>query len=417
MVTTVASPTKSALMVALQFPPYGASTGRLRTLSFVRHLPTHGWKPIVIAARPSAYPDIDERTMRDIPAGSEVLRAWGFDAARTFSIRGIYPRLLATPDRWNSWALGAVLAGLKAVRSSRPRVLWATFPVPSALIAALALRRLTGLPLVADLRDPLVYETWPVNEWDRRVYQWIERRIVHAAKAVVVTTPGAHAMYRARYPALPPDRFHVIANGTEDDAITYAPRQSERSGPVVLVHSGLMESPDRDPRAFFQALRLLRDEGSLPQRGLQVRLRASGSEARYVEAARAAGVDAIVELAPRVSRDEAVQEMLDASGLLIFQGHECNRQIPAKAYEYLASGRPMLGLTHAAGDTYSLMHGQWGVPYMADMNVPSEIASMLKRFFKDAEQNSAYVPPEDLRAEFARSKRAVELARLFDQVL
>src|SRR5882672_5246391 len=206
----------AVLMLALQFPPFSQSTGRLRTLSFVRHLPWHGWKPVVITARISAYPEVDERTLADVPGDTTVVRAWGFDIARTLSIRGAYPRWFATPDRWNSWALGAIAAGLSAVRTFRPRVLWATFPVPSALLGALALQRLTRLPLVVDLRDPLVYESWPINEFDRRVYQCIERRIVHTARAVVVTTPGASSMYRSRYPDLPADRFPVIANGIED---------------------------------------------------------------------------------------------------------------------------------------------------------------------------------------------------------
>ncbi len=56
------------------------------------------------------------------------------------------------------------------------------------------------------------------------------------------------------------------------------------------------------------------------------------------------GLDGIIELVPRMSRRESLQEMASASALLLLQpGHPLS--IPAKAYEYLALGRPVLALT------------------------------------------------------------------------
>ncbi|HTE39264.1 MAG TPA: hypothetical protein VK629_00455, partial [Steroidobacteraceae bacterium] len=171
-------PSRRVLMLAFQFPPYDQSTGAQRVLSFIRHLPTKGWSPIVLTARESAYPQIDRSTLATIPEGTLVLRAFGFDVARTLSIRGIYPRALATPDRWNSWIVGSVFAGMRAIRNYRPAALWATFPTPSSLAAALCLQKLSGLPLIADLRDPMIYEGWPETKWERKVYGLIERRMV-----------------------------------------------------------------------------------------------------------------------------------------------------------------------------------------------------------------------------------------------
>lgn len=417
MAREAASSPKSVLMLAFHFPPHGQSTGRLRTLSFVRHLPAEGWRPIVVTARAGIYSQVDTRTLKEIPPATRVIRAWGFDIARAVAIRGIYPRWLATPDRWSPWSLGALVSALLAVRAARPRILWATFPIPSALLAAYALHRLTRLPFVADLRDPLVYESWPESPWDRRVYQWLERRVVHAARAVVLTTPRACAMYRERYPAVA-DRFKVIANGVDDDAApgTPAPPAVDAAQPITLIHSGLMESPDRDPTAFFGALRLLRDRALLPSRGLRVVLRASGREGQYRAAAAANGVDDLVEFAPAIPRDEAVRELSIATGLLLFQGPQCNRQIPAKAYEYLASGRPIIALAHPDGDTHALVKGEWRVPYVADMNTPEQIALVLAGFIADQETGSVFVPPAELRAPYSRRARATDLARLLDSL-
>ncbi len=403
-------------MLAFQFPPYSQSTGSQRTLAFIRHLPQFGWKPIVITARESAYPHIDNATLQDIPPGTEVLRAWGFDVARKLAVRGIYPRALATPDRWNSWIIGGVIAGLKAVREHRPAALWATFPTPSALATALILRRMTGLPLVGDLRDPMIYETWPDNAWERRVYGFLERRLVRAASAIVVTTPGACRLYRERYPASA-EKFHVIPNGMEADHSPSSPAtEPSRSENITLLHSGLMEIPDRDPSAFFEAIGLLAAAAPQSAKSLRVILRASGKEALYGEMVKRQGLDDIVNILGRVPRAAAMEEMLSADGLLLFQGKHCNRQIPAKAYEYLFTGKPIVGLMDSGGDTHALVRGDWGVPYCADMDNAPAIARTLEKFIDDVRHDRLYVPPTSLRERHTRRAQTVKFAALLDEI-
>ena len=46
---------------------------------------------------------------------------------------------------------------------------------------------------------------------------------------------------------------------------------------IVLVHSGLMEVPDRDPTAFFEAIAQMRAQGDIADQILRVvTLRATG---------------------------------------------------------------------------------------------------------------------------------------------
>jgi hypothetical protein len=161
---------------------------------------------------------------------------------------------------------------------------------------------------------------------------------------------------------------------------------------------------------------MMRERGALPARGLNVVLRGSGFEKQYATAAAAKGVGDIVQLAPHVARKDALREVASASGLLLFQGPECNRQIPAKAYEYLASGKPIIGLMHPDGDTHALVHRAWGVPYAADMNVAERIVEALGRFLADFESGQTFVPPAGLHAQYMRRARATELGRLLDAI-
>jgi hypothetical protein len=406
------------LMLAFHFPPFAQSTGAQRVLSFARQLPRHGWMPVVLTASEDAYPTTDRGSLAEIPADLEVVRGWVVDVGRRLAVRGRYPDWLATPDRWATWVLGACRAGLVVIKKQAPAVLWATFPIPSALLAAVLLHRLTGVRLVADLRDPIVYEDWPAAPRLRRVYGWIERLVVRNASAVVVTTPGARKLYTERYPGLPASRFRVIPNGIDDTAAIAASQvqMPVTDRPLTLVHSGLMELPDRDPAGFFSALRNMLALGEIDPAWFRVVLRASGQEAEFRRQIGDLGISAIVTLAPRLPREEAVRELLTATGLLLFQGRPCNRQIPAKVYEYLASRRPILGLCDPAGDTHGLLQSHWGVPYLADLANHAQIEVMLRRFISDVRLKTAFVPSEELLGQHSRAAATRQLADLLDEV-
>ena len=48
-----------------------------------------------------------------------------------------------------------------------------------------------------------------------------------------------------------------------------------------MVHSGLMEIPDRDPTAFFEAIAQMRKQGDIANDALHVTLRATGRDDDY----------------------------------------------------------------------------------------------------------------------------------------
>ena len=409
--------TRNALMLAFHFPPFAQSSGSIRTLSFVRHLPDHDWQPLVLTARPYAYPEVDCRSVSLIPQGTRIIRAIGLDIARHLAIAGRYPTWLATPDRWNTWAVAALIAGLVCIRRYEPAVLWATFPIASAVVVAMALHRFTKVPLIVDLRDPMVYEGWPEDRWMRTTYSRIEKPMAHKAAAIVMTTPSARHLYVERYPDVPASRFRVIANGV-DDAMTHETpnRQHLWKEPIILVHSGLMEVPDRDPTAFFEAIAHMRMQGDLADETLRVVLRATGRDEEYRRQIAALGIGRIVFVEGRISHIEAIDEMRRADGLLLFQGAQCNRQIPAKAYEYLASRRPIIGLIDSLGDTHKLIANQWKVPYVAAMDSTPAIADVLRKFIMDFRRQGVFAPDASLVKLHSRALRAGELAALFDEV-
>jgi len=419
--------TKRVLLIAFHFPPLNVSSGLQRPLSLARYLPRHDWEPVVLTASTRAYEAIDPSSVAALPAGLEVVRAPALDAARHLAVRGWYPGRLGIPDRWGTWFLGAVPAGLALIRRFRPDVIWSTYPLATAHRIGLALHRATGLPWVADFRDPMVEqidgEWFPADARLRSARLKIERSVARRATVATFCTDTARRIYLERHAGSLPagaggQATEVIANGFDPepfDALASAPAPVAGSRPLTLVHSGtLYPGPDRDPGAFLAALCELRQRGVLPA-GLRVVLRATGFDATYRPLISQLGLDDVVELAPAISYRAALREILDADGLLLFQGHTSNPAVPGKVYEYLRARRPILALVDAGGETAALLRGA-GVGTLLPIDDAPRIATGLESFFRDLVAGTGAVLPPGGADTYSRIRRVAEFATLFTQI-
>jgi hypothetical protein len=409
---------RTILMVAFHFPPFRGSSGIQRTLRFAQYLPAHGWRPIVLTASPRAYPRVGGDRSTDLPPGAAVVRAFSLDAARHLAVGGRYPKWLAMPDRFSSWWLGAVPAGLRSIRRQRPDVLWSTYPIATAHLIGLTLHAMTGIPWIADFRDAMTEDDYPPDPTTRSLCRKIEALAVKRCSRAVFTAPGTRRMYAERYPGIPESRWLVIENGFDEEAFVAAAariRADGRGGRRLLVHSGVLYPAERDPLPFFAALAGLRDRGAVSASALGVVLRASGDEPLYQRRIDELGLGGIVKLEAATSYLETLAEMMTADGLLIFQGSICNHQIPAKLYEYVRAGRPMLALTDPAGDTAGLLRAM-GVDTIVRMDSAEEIAKGLADFLGRIERGEAHKTGGAGIESMSREARCRELAALLATV-
>ena len=406
------------LVVAFHFPPLAGSSGIQRTLRFVQHLPALGWQPMVLTASPRAYertsPDLD----REIPDGTIVRRAFALDTARHLSLGGRYVGAMARPDRWVSWRFDAVRVGRQMIREFAPDAIWSTYPIATAHLIGAALSRQTGLPWIADFRDPMAQEGYPADPLTWQQFHDIEEHALLHAAASTFTTPGAARVYRERYPAAAA-RVRVIENGYDEESfasVDGAPTSREPLNPrsVTLLHSGIVYPQERDPTQLIIALRQLADAGVITPGRLKIRFRAAVQEALLNNLAREHGVGDYLEVLPPIGYREALLEMLRADALLVMQAGDCNEQIPAKLYEYLRAGRPILCLSDPAGDTMNLVRAA-GLNTVARIDDAGDIVALLTRFLSDMDPSAA-LPDAGFVAAASRAGRARELATLLDEV-
>ena len=408
---------KRVLMVAFHFPPQAGSSGILRTLNFVKNLPGQNWYPTVLTAQPQAYVEQRNDLVNSIPPAVRVERAFALDAAKHLSIKGKYPGMLALPDRWVSWWLFAVIKGLREIRKNRPALIWSTYPISTAHLIGASLARLSGIPWVADFRDPMISENYPSNGLQRKLWKWLESYVLHHATACVFTTERAATTYLKRYP-LAEGRCHVIENGYDEDAFHCV--EPDRFGApahkLLILHSGLIYPKDRNPSTFFSAINNLLQKKILVRENLCIRFRAPHHDAEVLAYAKEYGLQDIVEVAPPVPYQKAIAEMIGADLLVVFQGSYFNAQIPAKIYEYLRAGRPVFAVVDPGGDTAAVLR-QFPAVFVADMASEIDISINLEDALagmRGDDQAIALQKNINLVRRYARKEQTTRLATYFN---
>lgn len=406
-------------MVAFHFPPLAGSSGIQRTLRFAQHLPKFGWEPIVLTAHPMAY----ERTSTDldaeVPSNVVVRRALALDTARHLAIRGRYVASMARPDRWVSWKFAGVWEGMRMLRQFQPQAIWSTYPIATAHVIAAELHRRSGLPWIADFRDPMAQDGYPSDPVTWRHYRHIEQSTLEQADCAMFTTPGAARVYQARYPASA-ERVSVLENGYDEDSFIEAERSGDSNGAlnpgcVTLLHSGIVYPSERDPTQLFAALAQLASNGSIHPGQVKIRFRAAVHEALLQRMATERGVEAFVEILPAIPYAEALREMLRADALLVLQAANCNEQIPAKIYEYLRARRPIVCLTDPAGDTAMVLR-RAGVTAIGRLDSAEDIAHLLSVSLASVRSCNASLPDLSHVTNASREGRAQSLAERLDKL-
>jgi len=408
---------KKVLLVAYHFPPQMGSSGLLRSLKYCRYLPQHGWQPTILTAHPRAYERLDSSQLDEIPATVKVIRAFALDTQKHLSLRGRYLRSTALPDRWVTWSLGATVAGIAQIRTDNPDVIFTTFPIATAVLIGYLLHRMTGVSWVADFRDSMTEDGYPTEPHMWKAFRWLEKKAVRHASRLIFTARSTREMYLQRYPELPPERCLVISNGyDEEDFSKLAARDGRQGTRLRICHSGVIYPEERDPGPFFQALSRLKNDKLIDSGGLSIDLRACGHEATFREIVTRLKIEDLVHFLPPLPYHGALQDCNSADVLLLMQAACCDHQIPAKAYEYLRLGKPILALTSRTGDTAALLQECGGATIM-DIADQDAIYRALPEFLRAVRAREHQLPDRDVVSRYSRQNQAGQLALCLSELM
>jgi glycosyltransferase involved in cell wall biosynthesis len=417
-------------MLAYYYPPVGGG-GVQRTRKFVQYLPRHGYEPVIVTG-PDTRAKLewapDDASLR--PDGAQVLRVPGPEPAlsRAESRAERWLRIQEKRVRW--WIDGAVETGREAAREAD--LIYASMSPFGSGQAAARLAQETGTPWVADLRDPWALDEWLVytTRLHRRAEMRLMRRTLASAAAIVMNTPEATAALLRHFPELGDRPVVTITNGF-DSADFAGPAPERTDGAFRIVHAGWVHTESgRRHRRLRHVRRAL--GGTVP--GLDIltrsdvylleaveRLLAGRPDLRGRLEVHLAGIaggtggDGVVHRHGYLPHGETIALMRSAD-LLFLPMHDLPpgtraRIVPGKAYEYLATGRPILAAV-PDGDARDLLARAGGVTLCR----PADVAAMARAIAARIDDGGGARDPGPLRR-FERSALTAELAGVFDRVL
>lgn len=408
------------MLVAHYFPPDGGA-GSQRPASFAQHLPQLGVDLTVVcranAGSAGGRMDPKDATLLARTASARILRA---------------PRL--GEETWTDALLRQTIA---AIGEERPDLLLLTLsPFEHAAIGP-AIRARFGIPYVLDLRDPWALDGWLVY---RHWFAWrhartVMRRALEDADGVIVNVPGARPPIQALAPRHGKLAYGVVTNGWEETdfptlprispgeamrirfAGTFVCRFNRQRSPLRRLRAALLgrgeriDERGRSPLFLLEAIRRLR-AGGRPS-GHAIRLEVAGTPEPEVDriVAESGCADAFSHRG-YLAHDQSTRFIAEADVLLLpmhgLPPGARARMVPGKFYEYLATGRPILGLC-PEGDARDWLGGH-GRSRLADPTDPDAIAEALDAFHHDWSRGDlADSRRSPLAERFTRASQAGEL--------
>jgi glycosyltransferase involved in cell wall biosynthesis len=451
------------IVMAYQFPPVGG-VGVQRTLKYVTYLPRWGWETSVIAPRDPGYPLRDETLLAVVPQGQEVDRCLSLEPSRVQlkgsrllrrirvapafghssavggtpgAVRGggrrLSPKRLARkvlrsgvdawarfwgfvlfPDEGVAWVPFGVRLGRRVVKKNPVDVIYSSAPPWSTHYAGARLKKATGLPWVADFRDPWVGNPFAVPT-SRRVEKHelkAERWLVEQDDRVVYALEEMGPLFIERYPDMA-HKFRYIPNGYDRNDLAGIVPVAGEPGRYTIMFAGSLYRPG-ELEAFLGGVELVvaRRPDLRPRFRVEFVGRANADNRRiaaeYTAPGRLGDVVRFEDFLPRpqvlarmAGADALLQLMTAAPGTSMFVG--------GKLLEYLAFDRPILAVM-PPGDGRRLVDG---LPcgYTADLE-PASVAAALERML-DAGPTRQPLDPD---GRYDRVNLARELAAILDEV-
>lgn len=363
---------KRALIISYYWPPTGGS-GVQRWVKFSKYLPSLGWQPVVYTPLNPEQITIDSTLSAEIPPEVEVIKRkivepYGIYRALTgkkgnaqkgevnpinsgkksfkqkvsMFIRGNF----FIPDP-RCWWIGPSVRFLKKYLAEHPvDIIISTGPPHSMHLIARKLALSTGIPWIADFRDPwtkmFYFKHLGLGRLASRKHRILEQKVLDDASVVVAVSP----LVQKDFQSMTNTPVELITNGFDETDYISRPGFDGRFN---VTHTGLFAS-DGIPTTLWKVLSDKAESDECFAQALCIRL-VGKTDHEVIESIHMAGLSDFLEDMGYQPHKVAVQEQMKAALLMLplRKEPEYKAVLPGKLFEYLAARRPILGIGQRDG--------------------------------------------------------------------
>jgi glycosyltransferase involved in cell wall biosynthesis len=366
---------KKVLVITYYWPPAGGA-GVQRWLKMSKYLPEFGWMPVIYTPEVTESPVDDPTLLQDVHKDIEVIRRpilepynlykWfvrkkkGERVNAGFLHEGKPPALAERisvwirgnffiPDARCLWINPSVRFLCKYLKDHPVDVIISTGPPHSMHMIGMKVARRTGLPWIADFRDPWTnidfYHKLRLTGIADRIHRRMEQHVIAEATRLVTIGWGT----AEDFVALGAQSPVVITNGF--DTADFQFEHCFTHDVFSITHAGVMND-DRNPVLLWEALSELVKEDSGFAKDLRIRL-IGRIDYTVVASLEHLGLLPYTERVPYLPHHEAVHAMADSALLLLAINNSpvAKGILTGKLFEYLAVNRPILCMTPVDGDS------------------------------------------------------------------
>ena len=435
---------KRVLIISYYWPPTGGS-GVQRWVKFAKYLPSEGWQPVIYTPENPEQLAVDHSLEAEVPAEAEVIKTHitePYELYKKFLRKSGHSAEAVEVNPVNAQNKSFLQKAAMWVRGNLfrpdPRCLWigpsvrflkkylkehpvdlivSTGPPQSMHLIGRRLALETGLPWIADFRDPwtkiFYFKHLSMTSGTERWHRKMEKKVLDDASAVVAVSP----LVQQEFQAMTQTPVELITNGF--DACDFpSERYVEADGgpdkDFVITHTGLFAA-DGNPTVLWKVLADKCASSEEFAKLLKIKL-VGKTDRQIVESVESVGLGANLIDMGYQPHAEAIEQQRRASLLILplRKEPEYKAVLPGKLFEYLASWRPVLGIGQPDG-AMSMILNSTKTGVVLDWSDEASISRFIELCWQNHLAGSLTVEDADI-SRFTRKELTHRMAALFDRV-
>ena len=435
---------KRVLVISYYWPPTGGS-GVQRWVKFAKYLPAEGWQPVIYTPENPEQLAVDTSLESEVPQEAEIVKTHiiePYELYRKFLKKSGHGQEAVEVNPVNAQNKSFLQKVAMWVRGNffrpDPRCLWigpsvrflknylkehpvdlivSTGPPQSMHMIGRRLALETGLPWVADFRDPwtkiFYFKHLSMTRATEKWHKKMEKKVLDDASVVVAVSP----LVQQEFQSMTQTPVELITNGFDECDFPSGRYAEADGGPdkdFVITHTGLFAA-DGNPTMLWKVLAGKCRTNEAFAKALRIKL-VGKTDKQIIESIEAAGLTPNLIDMGYQPHAEAIEQQRRASLLILplRKEPEYKAVLPGKLFEYLASWRPVLGIGQTDG-AMSMILNSTKTGLVLDWEDESSISRFIELCWHNHLAGKLTVEDADI-SQFTRRNLTRRMAELFDRL-